>query len=109
MFNRRIPKVCLVHVAAAENEWSGAGARRGRAAASFPTRRRPRRSGGGRPLDGSREDEGLGRDGEAADEGRVVVEDAGECVVEEEGDVRRVGEGDALTALSRRVWAELET
>ena len=51
---------------------SGAEARRGRAAASFPTRRRPRRSGG-RPLDGSREDEGLGRDGEAADEGRVGV------------------------------------
>ena len=32
-------------------------------------------------LDASREDEGLGRDGEAA-EGRVVVGDAGEYVVE---------------------------
>ena len=33
-------------------------------------------------MDGSLVDDGLGRDGEAADEGRGVVGDAGECVVE---------------------------
>ena len=82
---------------------SGAGARCGRAAASFPTHRRPRRSGRGRRPDGCLVDEGLARDGEAAAEGRVIVGDVGECVVEEEGDVRRVGRGDAPTTLVWRV------
>ena len=60
-------------------------------------------------LDGSLEDEGLSHDGEAtADEGRVVVGDAGECAVEGamSGGLWR---GDALTTLSRMVLAELET
>ena len=106
MFNRRIPKVCLVHVAAAENEWSGGATRTrsGELSDSPPSTTKWTRTSPGRFPCGR----GSRRDGEA-DEGRVVVEDAGECVVEGGGDVRRVGEGDALTALSRRVWAELET
>ena len=106
MFNRRIPKVCLVHVAAAENEWSGGATRTpsGKLSDSPPSATKWTRTSPGRFPCGR----GSRCDGEA-DEGRVVVEDAGECVVEGGGDVRRVGEGDALTALSRRVWAELET
>ena len=59
-------------------------------------------------LDGSLEDEGLGHDGEAtADEGRVVVGDAGECAVE--GAMSGwLWRGDALTTLSWRVFAEFE-
>ena len=58
-------------------------------------------------MDGSLVDDGLGRDGEATDEG-LVVGDAGECAVEGamSGGLWR---GDALTTLSRMVLAELET
>ena len=55
-------------------------------------------------MDGSLVDDGLGRDGEAADEGRVVG-DVGECVVEGAMSCG-LGTGVALATLSGMVWAE---
>ena len=69
---------------------SGAEARREPAVASFPTRHRPRRSEEDVALDGSLVDDGLGRDGEAADAGWMSGMSGS---ARSRGDVRGVEDG----------------
>ena len=74
------PQIAGLLVAAAENEWRSDADAQWRA---FRLNAINEEVDEDVALDGSLEDDGLGHDGEAtADEGRVVVGDAGECAVE---------------------------